>query len=138
MGGHNKVAMADLRDFATSLGFADAQTVLQSGNIVFSGAARSTLALEALFEMESARRLGLGTSFFVRTAAEWKKIVAGNPFRDEAKRDPSHLAVMFLKGKPAKKNLDVLKSCIAGREYFQANFMPCIPMASVKPSSCCP
>jgi len=121
MGGHNKVAMADLRDLATSLGFTDVRTVLQSGNLVFNGAARTAAGIEKLFEIESTKRLGLTTSFFVRTAAEWKKIVAGNPFLDEAKSDPSHLALMVLKDKPAKKSLDVLKGCIVGREYFHAS-----------------
>jgi uncharacterized protein (DUF1697 family) len=121
MGGRNKVAMADLRALAADLGFDDVRTVLQSGNLVFKGAARASGTLEKLFETETTKRLGLGTSFFVRTAAEWKKIVAGNPFRDEAKSDPSHLAVMFLKDRPAKKDLEALKSAVVGREYFHAS-----------------
>ena len=120
MGGHNKVAMADLRDFVAALGFADVQTVLQSGNVVFRGRMRAPSALEKLFETETAKHFGIDTRFMVRTVAEWKKIVAGNPFHDEAKDDPGHLAVVFLKDKPARKNLDALKANIAGREYFHA------------------
>ncbi len=115
------VAMADLRALTTNLGFEDVQTVLQSGNLVFSGATRTTASLEALLEKETAKRLGLDTSFMIRTAAEWTKIVAGNPLRDEAKNDPGRLAVIFFKDKPAKKNLDALRGCISGREYFEAS-----------------
>jgi len=118
MGGHKKVAMSDLRDLAVDLGFDDVQTLLQSGNLVFKCPARAARSLEALLERETAKRLGIGTTVFVRTAADWKKIVAGNPFAEEAKRDPSHLAVMFLKDKPSAKNVEVLRSAIAGREYF--------------------
>jgi uncharacterized protein (DUF1697 family) len=120
MGGHNRLAMADLRDLAITLGFADVRTVLQSGNLVFKGPTRTAATLEARFEAETTKRLGLNTTFFVRTAAEWKKIVAGNPFRDEARSDPCHLAVMFLKDKPAKKNLAALRISFVGREYFHA------------------
>ena len=37
LAGVNKVGMADLRDLLASLGFPDAQTLLNSGNIVFAG-----------------------------------------------------------------------------------------------------
>ena len=114
------VAMADLRALAADLGFDAVQTVLQSGNLVFKGDACTTASLEALLEKETAKRLGLDTSFMIRTAPEWKKIVAGNPYRDEAKNDPGRLAVIFFKDKPAKKNLEALKDCRVGREYFQA------------------
>ena len=35
VGGHNKVAMSDLRDVATSLGLTDVVTYIQSGNVAF-------------------------------------------------------------------------------------------------------
>ncbi|MDE1985347.1 MAG: DUF1697 domain-containing protein [Alphaproteobacteria bacterium] len=120
MGGHNKIAMAELRDFVSALGFADVRTVLQSGNIVFRGRPRAPSSFEKLFETETAKRFGIDTRVMVRSAAEWEKIVAGNPFRDETKNDPAHLAVVFLKDKPVRKNLDSLKACITGREYFHA------------------
>ena len=112
--------MADLRDFAAELGFDSAQTLLQSGNLVVKGPVRSSVLLETLFEKEAVKRLGLSTSFFVRTVTEWKKIVASNPFRGEAKNDPGHLAVVFLKDKPTKRNLAALKTSCVGHEYFHA------------------
>jgi uncharacterized protein (DUF1697 family) len=120
MGGHNKIAMAELRDFVSALGFADVRTVLQSGNIVFRSRTRAPSSLEKLFEAETTKRFGIDTRVMVRSAAEWEKIVADNPFRDEAKNDPGHLAVVFLKDKPARKNLDALQACITRGEYFHA------------------
>ena len=38
VGGRNRVAMADLRRVATSLGYREVTTYLQSGNLVFSRA----------------------------------------------------------------------------------------------------
>jgi hypothetical protein len=38
VGGRNKVAMADLREVVTSLGYTDVATYIQSGNVLFSTA----------------------------------------------------------------------------------------------------
>jgi uncharacterized protein (DUF1697 family) len=46
LAGFNKVSMADLKALLVGLGFNDAQTLLQSGNAVFSGGSKTTAALE--------------------------------------------------------------------------------------------
>src|SRR6476619_4826790 len=89
VGGRCLVSMADLRELFESLGFAGARTLLQSGNVVFdAGRGRSPAALEAVREAETAKRCAVPAAYFVRTAAEWEKIVARNPFPAEAKKDP--------------------------------------------------
>ena len=101
VGGRNRVAMADLRDLFTDLGFTDVKSLLQSGNLVFQGGARKTdTALERLLETETAKRLDVSPDYFIRSAAEWRQIVADNPFPREAKSDPGHLVVMCLKSAP--------------------------------------
>jgi uncharacterized protein (DUF1697 family) len=120
MAGHKKLAMSDLRTLAEHIGFAKVQTLLQSGNLIFSAASKSPTVLEATLERELAKRLKLATTALVRTAADWKAVVSANPFPGEARRDPSHLAVIFLKDKPSAKNLAALKSSLTGPEYFEA------------------
>src|SRR6266702_2966352 len=92
--------MAELRDLLARMGFVDARSLLQTGNLVFRGEGRTGGRLERMLETEAAQRLGLETDFFVRTAKEWKAVVARNPFPKEAERDPAHLVVMFLKEPP--------------------------------------
>jgi len=116
LGPHNRVGMADLRGLAEALGFAEARTLLQSGNLVFRNARPTGAALEATLEREAAKRLGVDTAFFVRTAAEWQAIVAANPFREEARRDPGHLLLLCLKAEPLAGALDRLREAIRGRE----------------------
>lgn len=118
--GHKQVAMADLRDLLTQLGFVDVRSLLQSGNLVFRGRARTGARLEHLLETEAKKRLALQTDFFVRTAEEWKGIVAHNPFRKEAERDPAHLAVMFFKDAPDVNAVKALQAAIAGPEVVRA------------------
>lgn len=116
LAGLNRVGMADLRSLIEDLGFDDPKTLLQSGNVVFSGSARSSAALEASLAKSAADRLGVSTDWFVRTAAEWKHIVAGNPFPTEAKSDPRHLLVMLLKDAPDRKAAVALTQSIPGEE----------------------
>lgn len=120
VGGHNQVAMTDLRDLLTRLGFSDARSVLQSGNLVFRSQSRTAMRLERVLEAEAKKRLDLQTDFFVRTAEEWKAIVAHNPFPSEAERDPAHLLVMFLKDAPDVKDVKALRAAIAGPEMVRA------------------
>ena len=50
VGGHQAVAMSDLRDLLTQLGFERARSLLQSGNLVFRGDARTSDQLEPLLQ----------------------------------------------------------------------------------------
>lgn len=94
---HKRVSMTDLRTMMINLGFADAQTVLQSGNVVFRTNRGSGGSLEDVLEQELDNRLGVRTEFFVRSADQLKRVIARNPLPREAERDPTHLLVMFCK-----------------------------------------
>jgi uncharacterized protein (DUF1697 family) len=119
VGGHNLVAMSALRDLCGALGFVGATTLLQSGNVVFQSDEVTGATLEALLERETAKRLNVSPDYIVRNAPEWKKIVARNPFPAEAKDDPGHLLVMFLKTAPAAKNVATLQAAIKGPEIIR-------------------
>lgn len=121
VGGHKRVAMADLQDLVTGLGFAGARTLLQSGNVVFRGPARPAAQLERVLAAEAAKRLALETEFMVRTASEWEAVIARNPFRQEAKHDPGHLVVVFLKDAPRGAAVKALQAAITGREVVRAD-----------------
>jgi uncharacterized protein (DUF1697 family) len=120
VGGHAKVAMADLRALLTGLGFRNVRTLLQSGNVVFRADEAAPADLERLLEAEAAEHLDTHPDFLVRTAAEWAAIVAGNPFPAEAERDPSHLRVMCLKQAPAEAAVAALQAAITGPEVVRA------------------
>jgi uncharacterized protein (DUF1697 family) len=116
LGGHRAVAMADLRELATALGFGEVRTLLNSGNLVFEAGAHTSAKLEALLEGEAEQRLGLRTDFHVRSAAEWRAMIAKNPFPAEAKRDPARLIMFCLKTAPGAKAFAALQATIKGPE----------------------
>lgn len=118
--GNRMVAMGDLREMLEELGCTVVKSLLQSGNLVFQSDRCSGDALERLLEAETARRLNVTCDYFVRSAAEWAKIVATNPFPNEAKRDPGHLIVMFLKAAANPAAVKSLQAAIRGPEYLRA------------------
>ena len=120
VGGHKKVAMADLRALLERLGFGEVKSLLQSGNLVFRSGRRTASEVERLLETETAKRLTLEADFFVRSAEEWKTVIAENPFRKEAVRDPGHLVVMCLKDAPDQADVKALQAAIAGPEIVRA------------------
>ncbi|HMD62081.1 MAG TPA: DUF1697 domain-containing protein [Opitutaceae bacterium] len=118
--GNRMVAMSDLRGLLSGLGLADARSLLQSGNLLFRSDARPG-DLERLLETEAEKRLGLRTEFFVRTAQEWEEVVARNPFRAAAEKDPAHLAVMFLKKAPDAGSVRALQAAVTGPETVRSH-----------------
>ena len=121
VGGHNKVAMSDLRRFCENLGFEGVRSLLQTGNLVFRRDTKSTAGLERLLEAEAEQVLEIRTAFFVRTAKEWRNVIDQNPFRDAAESDPGHLVVMFLKDSPDGIAVQALPHVIGGPEIIHAD-----------------
>jgi uncharacterized protein (DUF1697 family) len=112
--------MSDLRALLTKLGFVNAQTILQSGNLTFQSDLRTSDELERFLEQEARKRLKLEADFIVRTAGEWKKIIDANPFQREAQRDPGHLLLMCFKSAVDPKSVESLQSAIIGSERISA------------------
>jgi uncharacterized protein (DUF1697 family) len=120
VGGHSPVRMAALCDLASTLGLERPRTVVQSGNLVFDAARVKSAELERRLEAGLKRRFGIETDVVVRTAAEWQRIIAANPFPEEAKGDPGHLLVMALKDRADPEDVRVLQATITGREEVRS------------------
>lgn len=120
VGGNQMVAMSELRALATALGMSNVRTLLQSGNLVFDSSRKTAQQLERLLEVEVAKRFGSTIGVFVRTADEWKTVVARNPFVAEAAADPGRLVVMFFKDPCAVKQVSALEAAVVGPERIRA------------------
>ena len=119
VGGNKLVAMPELVKFVEGLKFTEVKSLLQSGNVVFKSKSTSAKEIEDLLESKVEKRFGHAIEFFVRDAKEWQAIVLGNPFAEEAEKDPSHLVVMCLKAAPKADAVKALKAAVRGREYFE-------------------
>jgi uncharacterized protein (DUF1697 family) len=119
VGGNKMIPMAELKKLLEAEGLAEVKTLLQSGNVVFQSKSANAAALESQLEKLIAKKFGHAVDIIVRNQAWCKKVIADNPFPDEARNDPSHFLIMALKSAPTAAALEVLKSAITGGEYFQ-------------------
>lgn len=117
--GHNMIKMEALRALCESLGLRDAQTYLQSGNVVFRTKERNLVALAKSIEDAIERSLGFRPAVIVRTTAEIRGAIAKNPFAKRRGIEPSKLLVTFLVDDPSAEGRDkVLKIKADPEELF--------------------
>ena len=81
--GGRKLEMKALRAALVAEGYADCATYIQSGNIVLSADADQA-GIEAAVESVIERDFGLKAIAIARTAADFRRIAAANPFPDAA------------------------------------------------------
>lgn len=93
VGGHNKLAMSDLRQLAAGLGHGDVVTYIQSGNLIFSSALSDPEPLADELEVQLASQLSVRAPVVVISARELRQVIAANPFPDVT--DPKGLHAVF-------------------------------------------
>jgi uncharacterized protein (DUF1697 family) len=127
MTGHNKIKMTDLAALFRKLGFKDAETYIQSGNVIFTiQGDLTTKEIASIVEGAIARKFGYSVSAIIRTEKELREAVALNPFLSEKDFDPAKMAVLFLAERPspdqiakvAKVDYPPDKFKIIGKEIF--------------------
>ncbi len=101
VGGHNKVAMEALRALYATLGLLDAQTYVQSGNVVFRTKHANLVSLAAKIESAIEGSFGFRPSIILRTTSELRAAIEANPFASRSGIEPSKLLVTFLAGSPS-------------------------------------
>jgi uncharacterized protein (DUF1697 family) len=106
IGPRQRVKMPELRALIEGLGHTDVETLVQSGNVVFTARAKPA-TLEKQLEEAIEAELGVDPKVVVRTRDELAAAIEANPF--EVPGNPKDLHVTFLAGKPdaqARKTLE--------------------------------
>lgn len=117
--GGRKVPMAELRALCAELGWEDVATYIQSGNLVFTGKGEPA-ALEAELERAIRRKFGLDVPVIVRTAVQWAKLAAANPFPKAAREEPNRLQLLVSKKRPNPDAAETLLARAQGGERVEA------------------
>lgn len=130
VGGRNKVAMADLRDVATSLGHTEVSTYIQSGNLLFTSAKTDVTSLADALETGIASQLGLRPAVIVLSGPELAQVIADNPFPAETSAsclhavfrrnvvDPGDIAVVAAAVERARQKGSRDEAAVVGRTLF--------------------
>lgn len=118
VGGHGKLKMDELAAAYRALGLADARTLLQSGNVVFSSRLNDRSALAIRIKQELERRFDLQIEILIRTLDEVRKIVERGPVLSP-RADKSKLLVMFLSGVPDARGAATILKEHKGSEMIE-------------------
>jgi uncharacterized protein (DUF1697 family) len=126
VGGHNKIEMEALRALYESLKLRDAQTYVQSGNVIFRTDERDMSRLTNRIEDGIERKFGFRPDVILRTAAEMRDVVARNPFAKRRGIEPGKLLVSFLASDPGEEGREKIRQMkcdpeemwIEGREIY--------------------
>ncbi len=105
VGGHNKIKMDALRELYEGLGLQNAQTYLQSGNVVFQVKGRDHTKIAKRVEDAIVQKFGFRIDVVMRTSSELGDVISRSPFASRRGLDPSKLAVIFLKETPSPECL---------------------------------
>jgi uncharacterized protein (DUF1697 family) len=99
VGANKRVPMAEWRALLGTLGCTEVQTLLNSGNAVFTSRIRSTATLAQRIHESLQQGLKVDVPVVVKSADEFAAIEADNELAAEA-LDPSRLLVAFAEGPP--------------------------------------
>lgn len=117
VGKRNWVPMANLKSAMDDLGLTPVKALLNSGNAVFTSAARSTAKLAQAMEAMLEERFGVTTPVIVKSRVEIEAIVSGCPIQpaDDAH---SRLLVAFRPDSSAVANLAPLAALARAPEQL--------------------
>ena len=110
VGGHSTIKMEELRALYASLKLKDAQSYVQSGNVVFRTDETDLPKLAKRIQAGIEKRFGAKPEVILRTTAEMRDVVARNPFAKRRGIEPGKLLVSFLGAKLDKALCEELRA----------------------------
>ncbi|MCB8823433.1 DUF1697 domain-containing protein [Microvirga rosea] len=113
-----RVKMADARALAERVGGTDVQSVIATGNLLFRSG-KASRVLERELEAECGAFYGRATEIVVKTAEQWRSLLAANPFPGEAGRTPSRLLVWAMRDPIPDAGIAQLRRRAAGDERVE-------------------
>jgi uncharacterized protein (DUF1697 family) len=117
VGKGKRVPMAAFKAMLEGMGYTDVSTLLNSGNAVFSSAARSQRKHEASIAAAVQETMAVTTPVIVKSAAEWFAVLSASPISPPA-TDHSKYLVAFAAEEEALLKLEPLQSLAGGAERF--------------------
>lgn len=114
-----RVVMADLRAMAEGLGLKNVRTLVSSGNMVFEAEEEDVPEIEARLESAFEKTFGRFVPIIVRTAADWRRLVAANPFPAESAATPDRVAVRVMREPLAADVIGPLRQAAATDEKVE-------------------
>jgi len=101
--GKRRVKMDALRALYESLGLREVQTLVQSGNVVFSTERKDLAALAKRIEGAVEQEFGFRSDVILRSASEVREVIERNPLTKRSDLEPNKFLVWFLASDPGEE-----------------------------------
>jgi uncharacterized protein (DUF1697 family) len=118
VGGTGKIKMDALRQCYADLGFPDAKSYVQSGNVVFTSDELDPAKLAKTLDDGIQQTFGHRADVVIRTPDQMRAIIAGNPFKQH-EDEPRYLHVVFLTAAPAAADVEATIAANTGPEKVE-------------------
>jgi uncharacterized protein (DUF1697 family) len=118
VGGQRKVVMAQLRALCEGAGLGDVRSYVNSGNLVFTAQGKAEI-LEKRIEAAIQAHYGFAVDVMVRSAKDWSGYLRGNPFPEEAIKQPNLVMILVPKAKLAGDTIAKLRAKAIGGERIE-------------------
>lgn len=114
-----RAPVGEQREMALAMGLRNPRTLAASGNLVVE-TDRTTADLETAIETEMQARFGVAIAAMARTPADWSRLIAANPFPDQAAAHPAKVVAMVMKDGINPGALDACRALCADGEAVEA------------------
>lgn len=114
-----RAPVGEQREMAEAMGLKNPRTLQASGNLVVESG-MATDQLETAIEKAMQDRFGLAIAAMARTPEQWAKLIAANPFPEEAAAHPAKVVAMVMKDGIKASALDACRALAEGGEAVEA------------------
>lgn len=116
VGGKTQLPVQTLRAKLTEAGFENVATYINSGNAIVRSRLSQKKVIATIAEL-CRTEFGFDKAIFAPTLAEWKAVIARNPFAKQAEKAPTTVHAALLESAPEAENVERVLSCaVEGEE----------------------
>ena len=116
--GQKMIKMDALRQMFDNMGFADAKTYIQSGNVVFKTKKTTNATLEKKIHDQIEKTFGFDVPVIIRDTAEMNKVIETNPYLQKGE-DLARLYITFLDSEPNADQLQKIQDLSFPPDKFE-------------------
>lgn len=116
--GQKLVPMVELKNLLDKLGFKDAKTLIQTGNVVFSSPKADKDSIVKTLEAGILKHFSFDVSVILRTLAEMVSALDKNPFAKRKLADNERVYITFLAQFPDKTLVKAFEEISDGKDEF--------------------
>ncbi|ANE47814.1 hypothetical protein SY83_17670 [Paenibacillus swuensis] len=108
--GQKMIKMDRLKELFNQLGYLEARTYIQSGNVIFRSESKDTIKISQQIVLGIKNTFDFDVPVVVRTVEDFQRVLEGNPFAENILEEEGKIYVSFLSDPPVPEHIEILQS----------------------------